>query len=400
MSGRVGTYVAGMGIAGVLWAVMCWGTGCGSSPPQDSSAPRVEPRPVEDSLDRPITEPPPRSFPGSGHLKVVRAPSSLGSADYGEEKAAVFVVRNVSKQKLHLEVAEKNCVCTGVEMERTEVEPDGTTNVTLSWIPRAEQEPEREHLISATLQSTDGIAWIRLEVPGTIRPVLHVHYPRFRPELGHLGPQEKRHIPIEVFTRRADVRDLHVEATARGTAQVLATRPLAEERLRALGATCGYRIEIAIGGQLPPGRFAEPVEIVSNVRPDKPLLITFTGFVESGLVHLDPDRVILPNRVSLRRGYRCPPVDVTFYGSDKVDMQLLGVEPAFLKVETKALKPHIWRVSVHVPAGEKEILKALASPLLVHYSRYGWEGGHISFKTTHPDVPYVSIPVAPSQFAP
>jgi hypothetical protein len=342
-------------------------------------------------------------------LVLVQGNGNLGEADYGEKRSTSFTVKNATGKAVTLEVAEKSCECAGLEIKPAELPADGTGTVTMSWIPKLAQTPESGTMIvklTATLQAREQPEKrLRLEASGRIVPALYVSLPRGilnfgRIQLGDLKAGNK-HLPIIIYTTDPKRKGFTLEAKSGSPGIKLDPPPkrLVPADLNIVGAVDGFRINLKAIEGLPVGTFRELVHLKSDVYPDHPLEVSVEGFVESGAASIAPTEVIsLPEKINIKDGYKCPSLTITLNFEPGRTLELVSVEPAFLKVTQTKVAADTWRIDVEVPPGMDTLLRMVKKPeLLEQYIISGFEPGAITFKTNHKQVPVLKIGVPDGQ---
>ena len=330
---------------------------------------------------------------------------SFGVADYGEEKTCTFRVRNGTRQAVTLVVTEKSCECAGVQMTPDRLGPSDEADVVVSWIPKIDQEVDRDVRVRATVAAKENRRWrLVLEARGRIDPALRLNLPRGELDFGRLSLADLKRgksLAIEVYTQKDRHRGFTIEASSssRGL-QLSPPKRLDRDRLEALMAVDGYRITITCRDGLPLGRFRETVRLRSSVYPDRDLNVTVFGWLESGAVSVRPEVVNLPERIPIDKGYRCPAVEVTLRGEPDRTLKLVRYRPRFLQVQVAPVqgKKNTWRITVAIPAGEEALRRHVSAKEWEQYLSYGFTDGELVFETNHSLVPVLRIPVPSAQF--
>jgi hypothetical protein len=175
-------------------------------------------------------------------------------------------------------------------------------------------------------------------------------------------------------------------------------QPLTADRLSALRAVTGYRINIRCVEGLPIGYFREIVKLSSDVYPNRDLEVTVEGTLESGAVSLSREGIDLPAKIPLARGYTCPPLTIELRGEEGRTLKVESATPALLKTRLEPAGANLWRLHVIIPAGETELRKDLTAEQLSEYISYGFNDGAIVLKSDHSKAPVIRVPVGASQF--
>lgn len=376
--------------------VLILSVGCGS--PGTTS-------PTGVSETSPSTKPVTTGLTGEG-LKVVSGDGDLGEADYGDVKTATFTVRNDSGMSLTLFAADKSCECAGVEVQPAQVPSGQTAAVTIRWEPKLNQYSTDYIRLRTTIQAVEAPRLsLPLEARGRIKPTLLLNLPKGFLDFGKLLLADvrtgRKELAVEVFTRHPDKRDFRLEVKSLSPGLIVsAPEPLTADRLLSHQAVAGYRFVVRPTEALPAGAFRETVRLTSDVYPGRELDLTVEGMLEHGLVSLSRERIDLPAKIPLDRGYICPPLEVELRGEPGRSLKVAKVEPPFLAVTVEPVngKDNVWRLQVRIPAGEKELRKTLSAEQLSEYVSYGFPSGAIVLESDHPRVPVIRVPVSPSQF--
>jgi hypothetical protein len=274
--------------------------------------------------------------------------------------------------------------------------------VVLTWVPKLEQTAEKETRLTATIRDRKGQAEpVKLEAVGRIKPALHVNLPRYRLDFGKIDLADlgagKEQV-LEVYTLDTANRDFTLQALpAHPGLRAGEPQPLSADRLQRLQAAAGYRITLTAGPGLPAGKFRELLRLKTNLYPDHDLEVPVEGQVDSGAFGLSADSIPLPEKIPLAKGYKCPPLEITLRGEPGRKLTLAEVAPKFLQVEVVQKKENVWQVKVQVPAGEAALRQALSPAEAEEMISFGFDGGGLTFRTDHPLVPTLRIPVGGSQ---
>lgn len=335
-----------------------------------------------------------------GDLRIVQGSGELGDADYLERKSCTFVVANDTPRPLSLFVADKSCACAGVELKPSVVPSKEATAVTLQWTPKLDQNASEDVRVHATVRAKeDPQINLHLVARGRIRPALLVNLPRGELDFGRMDVadlQQGRVLALEVYTTDQRRKGFTLQATSSHPGlKLMPSEPerLTNDRLNALRAVAGYRINIHAGPELPIGRFREFIKLQSDAYPDRNLEIAVIGQVESGAVSVTPEAVALPETLALATGYKSPPMEVTLRGEPDRTLTFVSADPPFLQVRVEAVRSNVWRIHVTVPAGEGELLKHVARDKLDEMVAYGFNDGCLLFKTNHSRVPTLQVPI-------
>jgi hypothetical protein len=366
--------------------------GCGT---QATTAPATTA--ATPALTAPLTE---------GGLTIVSGEGALGDADYGQRKTTVFTLKNDTTKQLNLIVADKSCECAGVEIKPTTVAPGQTTQVTVAWMPKLSQSTVDAVRVRTTVQAENNPAFkVLLEADGRIKPTLRMNLPDGHLEFGKLLVGDlkdgRKELGIEVYAQDAAKKGFTLTAKSLSPGlEVGKPEPLSADRLSALNAAGGYRINVRAVPGLPAGAFREIVRLNSDVYPNRDLDVIVDGVVESGAVSLSRDMIELPAKIALARGYSCPPLEIELRGEPGRKLTIQSVEPKFLKARLEPVsgKDNLWRLVVHVPAGEAELKKDLSAEQLSEYTSFGFDGGAIVLTSDLSKVPILRIATTPSQF--
>jgi len=380
--------------AGVIVVVLL--AGCGSSATTPSaSSPDTSPS----------TRPTASVLTESG-LTVVGGDGDLGDADYGDVKSAAFTVRNDTPTSLTLYAADKSCECAGVEIQPSRVGPGQTATVSIRWEPKLSQYHTDYIRLRTTIQAMESPRLsLPLEARGRIKPTLLLNLPKGFLDFGKLLLADvrsgRKELAVEVFTQKPEKKDFRLEVKSLSPGLIVGMpEPLTADRLLAHQAVAGYRFVVRPTEALPAGAFRETVRLTSDLYPGRDLDLTVEGILEHGLVSLSRDRIDLPARIPLDRGYICPPLEVELRGESGRSLKVARVEPPFLvaSVEPVPGRENVWRLQVRIPAGEQELRKTLSAEQLSEYISYGFNSGAIVLESDHPRVPVIRIPVSPGQF--
>lgn len=341
-----------------------------------------------------------------GSLTVVRGDGDLGDADYGDVKTTTFVIRNDTGLPLTLYAADKSCECAGVEVQPKQVPPGQNAEVSIRWEPKLSQTHTDYVRLRTTIQALEAPRLsLALEARGRIKPTLRLNLPKGFLDFGKLLLADvkggRKELAVEVFTENPDKKSFSLEVRSLSPGLVVTPpEPLTSDRLVAHQAVAGYRFVVRPTEALPAGAFRETVRLTSDLYPGRDLDLTVEGVLEHGSVSLSRERIELPARIPLDRGYVCPPMEVELRGEPGRTLKVAKVEPPFLVVglEPVSGKENVWRLSVRIPAGESELRKSLSAEQLSEYISYGFSGGAIVLESNHSRVPVIRIPVSASQF--
>jgi len=117
---------------------------------------------VESPVDLPVAQ----IDENAPKAEVPETTFEFGSIEMGATRSHVFEVRNVGGSPLHLEVGETTCKCTVGDLEKSDVEPGGRTEIRLEWVAKTGPGPFRH---GATLLTNDPAqSHIQLNVEGKI----------------------------------------------------------------------------------------------------------------------------------------------------------------------------------------------------------------------------------------
>lgn len=271
----------------------------------------------------------------------------------------------------------------------------------LFWRPKLEQlDGLEDHLIRlwVELESPEGDAKLRLEASGRLTPALQVNLPRGRLDFGRLDAADLKGLgketALELFTRDERHKGFAVAAESSSPGLKLeAPQALAPDRLAALKAVSGWRLTLRAGIGLPAGLFRERLTLRTPLYAE-PLELPVEGQVESGSVSLAPERFeVATARLSVRHGYRTPPVKVVLrYETDR-SLEVRGVEPPIFRAKAQRLRENEWSVELSL-LSEAELRANLPPERLEELLTVGFDGGWVTCSTNHSQAPELRIPLS------
>ena len=322
----------------------------------------------------------------------------LGSADFGETRAAEFTLRNTTAAPISLALVAKSCACAAVDIHPADVPPGDSATVRLRWEPQFRQVESPDDLV-VRLWVELGVApsgqTMRLEATGVIVPRLMLHLPRGRLDLGRLDLADLKagkEVVFEVISRTEVLATPPRVTTSHPSLEVTAATSLTADRLAALRARAGWRYGLRVNSGLPVGAWQETLRVHSDLYA-LPLEATIEGFVVAGAVSLQPDQLDLRTAtLSLSKGYRCPPLRVSLRFEEGRTLHLQRVEPSFLKAEVRPLRPGEWEVVVSLP-GDNAARAGQTNAQLEELLTFGFDSGVVVLTSDHTQAPRIQIPI-------
>lgn len=294
---------------------------------------------------------------------VGNAEVSLGDVDYGTQHDVPFTVANQGTAPLKLTLTQKSCYCAEVDVP-PEIAPGQEGKITVRWKPIpgsptnyvmqadvATNDPENAVLsfrVRATIK-----ALVQTYVPDPDREARKQYYIDFgdRP----IEPGEGRQREVKVYSSELSGFDLEARCTHPGL-EVLPLTPLPPGTLPdGREVRSGYNVVLQATDKLPRGYVQENLELTVKIKDKPPRTLTMPVYanVWNGAFSVTPSQFVFTKpRITEADSFK---VNVTFNGVPKEDrIEVVRVEPSFLKAEARRVAPGRWQVTANLPADNAE----------------------------------------------
>lgn len=353
-------------------------------------------KPIARSTDAPSSDP-------TGAARTLRARASIegdsvfdfGVMSRNEKRSHVFVIRNRGNIPLKLTFLDKSCQCTEVQLSKTEVEPDGTSKVTLTWQPSTFK---RDFQQTARFQTNDPArVELDLTVKGQVQQIVEIIPPTISWD-GIVHGQSPTTTFDLIGYRDQPMAVSRVEFLDETTADYFSAeiQPLTPEDLRPIPhAVSGSRVILRLREGLPIGRFAQRVRVHTNQNDLEPLELPIQGTIAGNITFVGSDFDRTQGIWNL--GTLAPSSEpktlwllVPARESESLEIRVAGVDPS------EALEITL---TDRTTTGNrvKQGLQLKTIPVGHTVNRLGTADGplgKITLETNHPDMPRIEIPVA------
>lgn len=320
----------------------------------------------------------------------------FGVMSRNEKRSHTFTVSNRGNAPLSLRFVDKSCQCTEVAVSKSEIEPNGSSQVTLTWQPSTNR-PDFQQ--SARFQTNDPArVELDLTIKGRVQQIVEVVPPAVSLDGVVAGQAQETSIDL-VGYREQPLAASRVEFLDTATASFFEAdiQPMAPDAVKLIPhAVSGSRITIRVRPGLSIGRFQQQMRIFTDQSDLEPLDVPIQGTVNGNVTFVGPG---YDSRAGIWRVGKLSGSQETtknlwliFKGNDSADLQVrvASVDPAeILAVEL----PNASKTDKLVKQG----LTVKFKPVGRVVNRQGTADGPIArivLETNHPDIPRVEIPVA------
>ena len=220
----------------------------------------------------------------------------LGVIETPEEFAATFVIRNQGDAPLELCRGPSTCRCTVSELPDHPIPPGGRGEVHVGFSAAARRDTLKTGRLSqgVTVLSNDpDHPSVLLEIEATVRCRLAAAPSPITLAIcsSELPLEEKRSARTLIYSQTWDRFELAAVRTSRRGITCRIERASAKE-LDPFQARSGYRVHVALPGDMPDGRFAESVEFAArpaaSAEPPRPLELHIGGSVDGRVTVFGP----------------------------------------------------------------------------------------------------------------
>lgn len=328
---------------------------------------------------------------------VDKTPWDAGVIESPEEFEHAFVIRNEGGAPLTLRLGESTCSCTLTDVPDAPVPPGGQARVCMTFKDSAKEEKLKTGRLSRGV-------WVHTNDPTQEKILLGVEATvvrRLAAEPANLvltfnaagAPTEKaRTASALIYTQTWDRFDLAVQRTSREGLR-WRVEPAEKDRLAAVEARHGYRLDVILPSDMPEGDFSERVFLTAAPHggKEKPrtLKVGIQGRVE-GRLRISGPKVDAGGTLRLGPLSLGQSVQETVVLKVNDDLRTLSVRqvetrPAFLRVQMgpfqKGTEQHgLYRLNVEIRDAPS-----------CNYS--GSELGLIRLKTDHPRLKTIDVRV-------
>lgn len=319
----------------------------------------------------------------------------FGVMSRNEKRSHVFVVRNRGNIPLQLAFIDKSCQCTEVQISKTDVEPNGTSEITLTWQPSTFR---RDFQQTARFQTNDPArVELDLTVKGQVQQIVEIIPPAINWD-GVIHGQSPTTTFDLIGYREQPMAIDRVEFLDESTAEFFSAeiQPLTPEDLRPIPhAVSGSRVTLRLRPGLPIGRFAQRVRVHTNQNDLEPLELPIQGSI-GGNIRFFGSNFNAENG-TWELGTLEPTADaktlwllVPVVEGQPLEIRVASVDPP------EALEVTLTSAT---PTGKlmKQGVQLKAIPVGHTVNRLGNADGplgKITLETNHPDMPRIEIPVA------
>ncbi|MCA9167966.1 MAG: DUF1573 domain-containing protein [Planctomycetales bacterium] len=319
----------------------------------------------------------------------------FGVMSRNERRSHEFHIRNAGDAPLTVAFVDKSCQCTDVEISQTELAPNETSVITLTWQPSTFKLDFHQ---TARFRTNDpGRIELDLTVKGRVQQVVQTN-PR-NVQFGTVLSGQSAEKSLEIFFyREAGLAVDHVELNDDASSAYLTTRiePLSEEEIKAeVGAIGGQRIVVSLTGGLPVGRLRQHLRV-------------HLSDPELGAVEVPIDGDIVGNLQILGGGFNKDSGiwDLGRLSGDQPHVKKLFIIPhgaaADTPIEMKVVKidpDNVLSAEIQPPTTNtsRYTLSLRVQPIDRLVNRLGSQQGdmaEIVIETTSPEAPIIHIPVA------
>ncbi len=189
----------------------------------------------------------------------------FGAMDISAEGSHDFIITNVGEGPLQVEAGETSCGCTLSEIERTELAPGESTEVTVTWRADGKVGPYRH---TATVHTSDPEqSRVTLTVSGRITQVVRVVPQELA--FGQLAMGEPADGEVELFCHLdepLEVVDWEFSEPEEAQFFEVTVGPLPEEAIESEpDAKSGVGVRVALKPGLPQGAFRQTIRLRTNL---------------------------------------------------------------------------------------------------------------------------------------
>jgi hypothetical protein len=312
---------------------------------------------------------------------------NFGTMQRGTSKSHEFVIKNVGKSPLRLEVGQTSCKCTLGDVTGRPIPPGESTHVRVEWAAKTDQGPFRQ---TATVLTNDPLnSQIELTIEGEILETSGVVPPELMFDKLPVGESKSAEVYVMAMLQdNLDVRDAELSNVATRDKFDVRIEPVEREKLPSSSAKDGVRITVTAKPGLPVGRFDQWLSLRTNLADAEKLEIPLVGRVVGditvhGIGWQEDIGVLVMGRVKSSEGRKAK-LNVVVRGQDAagVKFTVQSVDPPELKVtigDPKQLRPTLLHVPVEieVPAGTRP---------MVRLDTAQGDEARIVLKTTHPTI--------------
>ena len=346
----------------------------------------------------PATYAPTDLDPNERHPKALLL--SEPSYDFGvmardSELSHSFQIKNVGTGALTLKILDTTCKCTVGNLDRNEIAPDETVDVTLTW--RATTY-EREFRQSATIETNSpSQREIILSVHGKVQRLVRPDPPAIA--LGRISHNDPQDYQIKVYSYQETKFELlkyELRESESARAFRIDLRPLPADQIDDPEAVSGQLVNIHIEAGLPLGALQQLLVLYTNSSDSAPIEIPISGTIISDITvlggrdfNIDTNVLRLP-LVAKEKGYETTlRLMVKGPHRDEVTFQVASTDPAdVLQAEIGAAVTinnglvRMIPLVVRIPPGARTVSRMGSSQ---------GELGEIKLQATHPDIKELTI---------
>ncbi|MDZ7616853.1 MAG: DUF1573 domain-containing protein [Patescibacteria group bacterium] len=333
---------------------------------------------------------------GSGKAQVGEIEHDFGSMDEHAQGRYDFAVTNIGEGSLEVTGGDTSCGCTMSEIEKSELAPGESTNVTVTWKGEGREGPFRH---TATVHTSDPEhSRITFTVSGRITQAVRIT-PR---ELvfSQLAVGDSAEGEVQVFChldKPLEVSGWGFSEAAEASFFDVTVEPMPAEQLASnADASSGVRVKITLKPGLPQGTFRQRILLKTNLDEAPELAIPVRGNLvgDISVVAIGPGWDAEHSLLSLG----------TVRASEGIRRQLLLVARGDHR-EGMAFEPiRVFPDWLEVTVGETSqvgggtvnqtpvsIVIPEGAPPAVHLGSEQGELGEIRLKTNHPRTPELRI---------
>lgn len=333
---------------------------------------------------------------GSGRAQVSEVEHDFGTMDEHAEGRYDFVVTNVGEGALEITGGDTSCGCTMSEIEKSELAPGESTNVTVTWRGEGREGPFRH---TATVYTSDPEqSRVTFTVSGRITQAVRVVPSEL--VFSQLAVGDSANGEVQLFCnldKRLEVPSWRFSETDEAPFFEVAVEPMSAEQLSAdPNARSGLSLKVTLKPGLPQGPFRQRILLKTNLDEAPELAIPVRGSLvgDISIVAIgsgwDAERGLLSlGTVDATEGVRRQLLLVA-RGKDRdsVAFEPVRVFPDWLEItvgETSQVgggTVNQTPVSIAIPKG---------APPAVHLGSEQGELGEVRLKTNHPRTPELRI---------
>ncbi len=309
------------------------------------------------------------------------------------ENSHAFVIRNEGDADLLMKTGKATCKCTTFSVEKDVLKPGEETNLVINWHGGAS--PDRAFSHGGPLYTNDPK---NNEVMFTVKGAIEMPV-EMLPQLWSMGNVSLDKVGTLTAAVASKLHDqFEVESVECASKYVSVTdHPMTVEEKAKDHYVSGFRLEVVLAADAPPGKLDEEVKINIKGIDGMPSIVVQLTARKSGNFILQPldGAMFVPDKLLLQLGQFEASVgrDVKLLLIvDEKDMtepfQITDVEanPPFLKAKIEELGKssstvHRYAVHISVPPGRPHTQKTETKP------------GHIKITTNHPSKEGISLEV-------